>query len=175
MDVALEAAALIAAEIPGVRLSVIGGASGPTGTVEVERLAERPGQADLAGVVDFHAAVPHGELAEYYRAADVVMIPSRSEAFGLVAAEAQSCGVPVVAARVGGLEHVVADDLSGILVDGWDPEDHAAAVVSVLSDPELSARLSAGALRWSERFSWDSTANRFLELYEGAVHRAGRG
>jgi D-inositol-3-phosphate glycosyltransferase len=174
VDVALEAASIIAARIPGFRLSVIGGASGPSGEAEVERLAARAGEPDLAGVVDFHDAVPHAELAEFYRAADVVMVPSRSESFGLVAAEAQSCGVPVVAARVGGLEHVVADGRSGILVDGWDPKDHAEAVISVLSDPELSARLSAGALLWSERFSWDSTANRFLELYEGAVNRAER-
>lgn len=172
VDVALEAAALIAAEVPGFRLSVIGGASGPSGDAEVQRLLERASMPDLAGVVDFHAPVPHAELAEYYRAADVVMLPSRSESFGLVAAEAQSCGVPVVAARVGGLEHVVADGKSGILVEGWDPSDHAAAVLSILTDDVLAERLSAGALIWSERFSWDSTANRFLELYEGAVHRA---
>ncbi len=175
VDVALEVAAIVAAAIPGFRLSVIGGASGPAGEDELDRLTARAAQLDLEGVVDFHAAVPHTELAEYYRAADVVMVPSRSESFGLVAAEAQSCGVPVVAARVGGLEHVVADGRSGILIDGWDPEDHADAVISLLSDAELSARLSTGALRWSERFSWDSTANRFLELYEGAIHRAERG
>ena len=175
VDVALEAAAIIASQIPGFRLSVIGGASGPTGEAEVSRLVARASEPDLEGVVDFHEAVPHTELAEFYRAADVVMVPSRSESFGLVAAEAQSCGVPVVAARVGGLEHVVADGRSGLLVDGWDPKDHAEAVIRVLSDAKLAARLSSGALRWSERFSWDSTANRFLELYEGAVNRAERG
>ncbi len=175
VDVALEAAAMIAARVPGFRLSVIGGASGPSGDSEVERLTERASLPDLDGVVDFHSPVPHRELAEYYRAADVVMLPSRSESFGLVAAEAQSCGVPVVASRVGGLEHVVADGRSGILVDGWEPSDHAEAVISIITDPDLASRLSAGALRWSERFSWDSTANRFLELYEGAVHRAERG
>ncbi len=175
VDVALEAAAIIASSIPGFRLTVIGGASGRDGAAELARLSARAAEPDLSEVVDFQEAVPHTELAEFYRAADVVMVPSRSESFGLVAAEAQSCGVPVVAARVGGLEHVVADKRSGILVDGWDPRDHADAVISVLSDAKLSARLSAGALRWSERFSWDSTANRFLELYEGAVHRAERG
>jgi D-inositol-3-phosphate glycosyltransferase len=174
VDVALEAAAIIAGQVPGFRLSVIGGASGLEGDSEFDRLMTRASLPDLAGVVDFHPPVPHVELAEYYRAADVVMVPSRSESFGLVAAEAQSCGVPVVASRVGGLEHVVADGRSGILVDGWDPADHADAVVSIVTDPALASRLSAGALRWSERFSWDSTANRFLELYDGAVHRAGR-
>jgi D-inositol-3-phosphate glycosyltransferase len=174
VDVALEAAAIVARQVPGFRLSVIGGASGLSGDSEVARLRKRASLGDLSGVVDFHPPVPHVELAEYYRAADVVMLPSRSESFGLVAAEAQSCGVPVVAARVGGLEHVVSDGRSGILVEGWDPVDHAAAVVSIVTDPDLASRLSAEALRWSERFSWDSTANRFLELYEGAVHRAER-
>ena len=160
---------MIAAAIPGFRLSVIGGASGPTGNVVVERLSERARQPDLAGVVDFHAAVPHVELAEYYRAADVAMVPSRSESFGLVAAEAQSCGVPVVAARVGGLEHVVADGRSGILVDGWDPEDHADALGRVLTDPTLASWLRTGSLEHAREFARDDVASRLLELYAGVT------
>ncbi len=78
----------------------------------------------------------------------------------------------MVAARVGGLEHVVSHGSSGILVDGWNPGDHAAALCSVLTDRELASRLSTNAIVWAERFSWESTANRFLELYEGAIHRA---
>lgn len=174
VDIALEAAALITDVVPDFRLSVIGGASGDTGEDELARLWSRAAERDLDGVVDFLPPVPHSELARYYRASDVVMLPSRSESFGLVAAEAQACGIPVVAARVGGLEHVVADGRSGILVDGWDPADHAEAVVSVVTDHDLWAKLSAGALSWSERFSWDSTANRFLELYAGATERADR-
>lgn len=172
VDVVLETAALIVKEIPDFRLSVIGGASGPTGDAELEALKQRAAQPDLAGVVDFHEPVPHRELADFYRAADVVLLPSRSESFGLVAAEAQSCGVPVVAARIGGLEHVVCHGQSGLLVEGWDPVDHAEAALSILNDRLLSERLSFGALQWSERFSWETTANRFLELYDGAVHRA---
>ena len=171
VDVALEAAALIAREIPDFRLTVIGGASGPSGEGELAALKARAELDDLRGVVDFLDPIPHHDLADFYRAADVVMLPSRSESFGLVAAEAQSCGVPVVAARVGGLEFVICDGMSGVLVDGWEPEDHADAVLSVLGDPKLSASLSRGALQWSERFSWEATANRFLELYEGAIGR----
>ncbi len=172
VDVALDAAALIAAEVPGFRFTVIGGPSGPEGEAELVRLRSRAAEPDLAGVVDFVAPVAHGDLADFYRAADVVLLPSRSESFGLVAAEAQSCGTPVVAACVGGLEYVVSHGRSGLLVEGWTPDAYARAVIHVLTDPPLAARLSKGALEWSKRFSWDLTANRFLELYSGAVDRA---
>ncbi len=122
-------------------------------------------------MVEFLDPLPHRDLADFYRAADVLVLPSRSESFGLVAAEAQSCGLPVVAARVGGLEHVVDHGRSGLLVHGWDPVDHAEAISSVLDDPPLAESLSAGAVDWSARFSWEATANRFLELYQGAVSR----
>ena len=172
VDVALEAAALVAASTPGFRLTVIGGASGPSGATELEALKLRASQPDLAGVVEFLDPIPHRDLPDYYRASDLLVLPSRSESFGLVAAEAQSCGLPVVASRVGGLEHVVYHGRSGLLVDGWDPGDHAAAMCQLLADPGLAASLSAGAVDWSARFSWEATANRFLELYEGAVSRA---
>jgi D-inositol-3-phosphate glycosyltransferase len=106
-----------------------------------------------------------------YRAADVVVVPSRSESFGLVAAEAQSCGIPVVAARVGGLPFVVEDGVSGLLVDGWDPAGYAAAIRRVLTEPDLAAALAAGAVQHAERFSWQATADRLLELYRGITHR----
>jgi D-inositol-3-phosphate glycosyltransferase len=172
VDVALEAAALIAADVPGFRFTVIGGPSGQDGEAELSRLRERAARPDLVDVVDFVAPVAHRELADFYRAADVVLLPSRSESFGLVAAEAQACGVPVVASCVGGLEYVVSHGRSGLLVEGWQPEAFARAATHVLTDPAFAERLSEGALRWSERFSWDSTANRFLELYNGAVDRA---
>ncbi len=172
VDVALEAAALVAASTPGFRLTVIGGASGPSGVAELAALKARAAEPDLAGVVEFFDPMPHRDLPDYYRAADLLVLPSRSESFGLVAAEAQSCGLPVVASKVGGLEHVVYHGRSGLLIDGWNPTDHAAAMSQVLADSELAASLSVGAIEWSARFSWEATANRFLELYEGAVSRA---
>ncbi len=157
IDVALAAADLV----PDLTLLVVGGPSGPQGEAELDRLKERSANRR----VHFVDPVPHRQLADYYRAADVLLLPSRSESFGLVAAEAQTCGIPVVAARVGGLEDVVSDGVSGILVDGWDPVGYAIAMEKVIGD----GGLAAGALEWSERFSWEATANRFLELYEGAV------
>lgn len=172
VDVALEAAALVAAEIPGFRLTIVGGPSGQDGQAEFDRLCDRAQMADLVDVVDFVPPVAHRELADFYRAADLVVLPSRSESFGLVAAEAQSSGIPVVASCVGGLEYVVSHGRSGLLVEGWSPEAYSRSMIHVLTDRALAERLSKGALRWSERFSWDSTANRFLELYSGAVDRA---
>jgi D-inositol-3-phosphate glycosyltransferase len=115
----------------------------------------------------FLPPVPHRELAACYRAADVVVVPSRSESFGLVAVEAQACGVPVVAAAVGGLAHAVSDGESGLLVPGWDPGDYAAALARILTEPGLAARLSGGARARAEEFSWTATADRLLELYSG--------
>lgn len=157
VDVAIEAAAML----PDLRLVVVGGPSGVGGEAELRRLRKRA--ADMA--VEFVEPVPHPRLVDYYRAADVLLLPSRSESFGLVAAEAQACGIPVVAARTGGLGDVVSDGVSGLLVDGWEPADYAVALEKIIGDESMAA----GALEWAERFSWEATANRFLELYEGAV------
>ena len=94
-------------------------------------------------------------------------MPSRSETFGLVAAEAQACGLPVVASRIGGLSYVVADDESGLLVEVGDEPAFAHALDRILSDADYRARLSAGALVKSGEFSWKATADRLLELYHG--------
>ena len=125
--------------------------------------------AGLAGSVDLHEPVEHQVLARYYQSADVLLVPSRSESFGLVAVEAQACGLPVVAANVGGLSYAVADGSSGFLIEGWDPSDYAAAAASILRDEELASRLSKGGIEYAEQFSWEATANRFIELYEGMV------
>jgi D-inositol-3-phosphate glycosyltransferase len=168
-DVAIAAMAVVVCRVPSARLLVVGGPSGPAGEAELARLKKQAADLGLEGVVEFLDPVPHPRLAHLYRAADVLVLPSRSETFGLVAAEAQACGLPVVAANVGGIPHVVSDGESGLLVDDWDPAAHADAIIRVMCDPVLADALSAGAIKWAERFSWEATANRFLELYEGAL------
>ena len=83
---------------------------------------------------------PHDRLADFYRAADVCLVPSRTESFGLVALEAAACGTPVVAAAVGGLRSLVDDGDTGFLVDGRDPADYAAPVATLLDDPDARGR-----------------------------------
>ncbi len=148
-----------------------GGPSGPAGESELRRLHRQVEELGIGHRVTFLPPQPHRTLPRLYQAADVLVMPSRSESFGLVAAAAQACGLPVVAAAVGGLPSVIADGGSGILMDGHDADAYAKALWSILSDPTEAARLSEGALRFSERFSWPATANRLLELYAGISRR----
>ncbi len=165
--VALAAFALVATGLPDCRLLVIGGPSGPQGMEEMSFLHAGAATGGLDDRVLLRDPLPHRSLAAAYQAADVVVVPSRSESFGLVAAEAQACGVPVVASAVGGLAHAVADGESGLLVSGWDPVDYAAALRRILTDPVLAERLARGAVANAEQFSWPATADRLLELYAG--------
>ena len=172
LDVALEAFAQIRRKLDDARLVVVGGPSGPLGEEELVRIRQRAVALSLEGSVDFVPSRPHQEIAGYYRAADVLLVPSRSESFGLVAAEAQATGLPVVASRIGGLAYTVEDGTSGFLVDGWDPEGYASAALRILLDEDLAARLAAGALTFAQRFSWTVAADRLLELYGGITGSA---
>lgn len=163
-DVALAAVRIARERIPDLRLLVVGGPSGPEGKREMETL--RSAAAGLGpGAVRFYSPVPHDRLGDFYRAADLLVAPSRSESFGLAVAEAQACGLPVVAARRGGLLYVVEDGGSGWLVDGWEPEGYALAIAKVLEDGELRAAMSARGVEWARQYSWHTTSQRLLELY----------
>jgi D-inositol-3-phosphate glycosyltransferase len=111
-------------------------------------------------------------LSTYYRSADVVLVPSRSESFGLVALEAAACGVPVVAAAVGGLTSIVMDGKTGFLVEGRDPRDYAAAVSQLLVDPVGAATLGARAAQHARRYTWSMTAARLRRMYADLTQRA---
>ncbi|HAX81358.1 MAG TPA: D-inositol-3-phosphate glycosyltransferase [Actinobacteria bacterium] len=164
IDVAIEAVA----GLDGVRLLVVGGPSGVMGESEMGRL-QAMAAALAPGRVVFLPPRPHSDIACVYRAADVVIVPSRSESFGLVAVEAQACGTPVVASHVGGLAYAVEDGQSGYLIAGHDPADYAGALAAILDDPANAVRLAAGAAEHAARFSWDATADRLIELYQGLV------
>ncbi|MCB1246280.1 MAG: glycosyltransferase, partial [Acidimicrobiia bacterium] len=154
-------------EFGAPRMLVIGGASGDDGAAELERSRRIAEDAGLSDRVSFLNPMPHEFLADHYRSADIVIVPSRSESFGLVAAEAQACGTPVVASDVGGLSYVVDPSESGLLVEGHDPEAYSVAMRAILQHPRFAERLSKGAVAFSQRFSWEATANRLTELYTG--------
>ena len=136
-------------------LAIVGGPSGERAGGEVARLWELATALGVSDRVILFPPQPHAKLADFYSAADVVLVPSRSESFGLVALEAQACGTPVVASAVGGLRTVVGD--GGILVEGHDPSDHADAVLGILGDPVYAAQLGADGAGGSLGFTWDAT------------------
>jgi D-inositol-3-phosphate glycosyltransferase len=168
-DVLLHAAAHLLSVDPDLRrrlrVHVVGAPSG-SGLEAPEQLQKLAGDLGIADVTHFFPPQPPDLLAEHYRAADVTVVPSHNESFGLVALEAQACGTPVVAAAVGGLRTAVRDGVSGVLVAGHDPVDYAAAVRSVLARREL---LSVGARRHASRFSWDRTADALVAAYASAA------
>ena len=166
LDVAVRALAALGR--PDARLVVVGGASGAGGSAEVgrvDKLIAELGVADQLRMVD---PVPHHLLSTYYRAADVVLVPSRSESFGLVALEAAACGTPVVAAAVGGLRRAVHDGVSGELVPGHDPARWAVALDVLLADPARRAAMGRGAVAHAAGFGWDRTAAAVLAEYDSA-------
>ncbi|MEO1062679.1 MAG: glycosyltransferase [Actinomycetota bacterium] len=170
LDVAVRA--LARSEHPELRLSVVGGPSGAEGRrtlAEVRALADELGVADR---IDQHPPQPHHLLSTYYRAADVVVMPSRSESFGLVALEAAACGTPVVATAVGGLRSLVHHGETGFLVEGRDPDGFAHGIDRVLGDPELAARMAAATQVVADEHTWSSGADRLVSLLADVGERS---
>ncbi len=162
-DVAIRALAELAR--PDARLLLIGGASGLEGDAEAARARELVDELGLAAQVEFVPPQPHHILSTYYRAADVVIVPSRSESFGLVALEAAACGIPVVASAVGGLQSLVADGETGFLIAERDPARYAAAIARILDDPLLAASMAVAAAARAKRYTWSFAAARLRRLY----------
>ncbi len=157
---------------PDVTLLVVGGPSGTDGEAEALGLHRLVSNLGLESRVRFVPPQTHERLAVYYQAADVCLVPSRTESFGLVALEAAACGTPVVAADVGGLGSVVADGDTGFLVEGRAALDYAAPVDLLLSDDELAREMSAAALARSSRYMWSIAAARLRRLYGDLAARA---
>lgn len=152
-----------------VVLVVVGGASGHNGDSEVARLNVLASDLGVADNIVFAGPQPHDRLPLYYSAADVVTVCSYSESFGFAALEAHACGAPVVGTAVGGLSHVVRDGRSGFLVECRDPSIFAARLKTLLSDDDLLRDFSGEATVSAAAFSWERTADAFLELYECLV------
>jgi D-inositol-3-phosphate glycosyltransferase len=152
-------------------VNVVGGASGAN-TQEVDRLKELSTWLGIDDVVRFTPPVPRVDLPHWYRAADLVIVPSYSESFGLVALEAQACGTPVVATAVGGLRTAVADGISGVLVDGHDPKAWSSVISRLLQEPQRRVLLSMGAIEHASHFGWDVTARGTLDIYDLVISDA---
>ena len=172
-DIAIKAAARLLDIDPGLRRSlqvvIVGGPSGRQERADPERMRELAAGLGVADVVRFEPPCPQDELARWYRAATLMLTPSHSESFGLVALEAQACGTPVVAASVGGLRTVVKDGVSGALVDGHDPVEWARVIAALIAAPQRLQALSAGAMRHASAFGWSATVDRLARVYTGAM------
>ena len=172
LTVAIAALAELSEAHPDAMLLVVGGASGVEGRSELEAATSLVGALGLADRVRFVPPQPHHLLSTYYRAADVCIVPSRSESFGLVALEAAACGTPVVAAAVGGLLTLVDDGRTGLLIDNRDPREFAAAIDSILDSPGRAESMSLAAAASASRYTWSTTAARLRRLYADLTSRA---
>jgi D-inositol-3-phosphate glycosyltransferase len=163
LTVAVDALALIRAAGPrrlrSASLVVLGGPSGPHGLEELAAVEQRIQAHGLGGAVRLLPPQRHEILSSYYRAADACVVPSHSESFGLVALEAAACGVPVVAAAVGGLTTLVDDGRTGYLVEGRDPADFARPLATVFADRALAARLGQSGAARAGAYTWAAAAD----------------
>ncbi len=171
-EVLIRAVAEMLSHSPHLRSKLItvimGGASG-SGVGEVERLKDLVSWLNISDVVRFENPVPRAQLPQWYRAADLVCVPSYSESFGLVALEAQACGTPVVATAVGVLRTAVAYGISGVLVDGHDPRAWSSVLARLIQEPQRRVLLSMGAIEHASHFGWDATARGTLDIYDRII------
>ena len=171
-DILLRAVAHLVDADPSLRsrllVPVVGGPSG-SGLAKPEGLQKLAARLGIADLVRFHPPVGQEQLADWYRAASVLVMPSYNESFGLVAAEAEACGTPVIAAAVGGLPVAVRDGVSGYLVAGHDPAEYARALRRFVDDDGLSDRLGVAAAEHARGFGWDAAASATLDVYAAAL------
>ncbi len=173
-DVLLRAAAEMVTHSPHLRAKlavvIMGGASG-SGLNELEKLKVLAKFLKIEDVTHFVDPVSREVLPDWYRASDLVCVPSYSESFGLVALEAQSCGTPVVATAIGGLRTAVSDGISGSLVDGHDPKAWSAVISRLIAEPQRRLLLSMGAVEHASHFGWENTARKTLDVYDWALSK----
>jgi D-inositol-3-phosphate glycosyltransferase len=171
-DVLLRAAAEMVSHSPHLRAKlavvIMGGASG-SGLNELEKLKTLAKFLKIEDVTHFVDPVSRENLPNWYRASDLVCVPSYSESFGLVALEAQACGTPVVATAIGGLRTAVSDGISGSLVDGHDPKAWSAVISRLIAEPHRRLLLSMGAVEHASHFGWENTARKTLDVYDWAL------
>jgi D-inositol-3-phosphate glycosyltransferase len=167
-DVLLRAAAEMISHSPYLRAKlavvIIGGASGYVN--ELEKLKSLAKFLQIEDVTHFVDPVSRSVLPDWYRATDLVCVPSYSESFGLVALEAQACGTPVVATAIGGLRTAVSDGISGCLVDGHDPRAWSACISRLIMEPQRRLLLSIGAIEHASHFGWENSARKTLDVYD---------
>ena len=174
-DILMRAAAELISMRPELRSSLLvvicGGVSG-TGADHPDALRNLASDLGLLDLIRFEPPSSRDELVTWYRAADLTVVPSYSESFGLVAIESQACGTPVVASAVGGLKTAVADGVSGRLIQGHNPIAFSHVLNQLLMNPTLRAELSAGSRMHAAAFGWENTTSGLINSYELALNKS---
>lgn len=172
-DILLRAVAVLLDERPELRsrivVPVVGGPSG-SGLAKPEGLHKLAAKLGIADVVRFRPPVGQDQLADWFRAASVLVMPSYNESFGLVAIEAQAAGTPVIAAAVGGLPVAVRDESTGFLVPGHDPTVYARRLGQFADRPQLVDSMGAAAAAHAQGFGWDTAASATADVYTAATY-----
>jgi D-inositol-3-phosphate glycosyltransferase len=163
LDVAVQALAQLQAK--NAQLIVVGGASGIEGNEEIEKVMQLARSLGVHNSIRFVEPQAHHMLSTYYRAADVVVVPSRSESFGLVALEAAACGIPVVASAVGGLLTIIDNGETGYLVPRRDPALFAEHIDELLAHPTMARAMGAKAAAKARDYTWSFAAARLRRVY----------
>jgi D-inositol-3-phosphate glycosyltransferase len=170
-DLALETAIELRRRGLDVSLAIVGGPSGPEGESTLAELRRRVSETGMIDRVQFVAPQNHQLLSTWMRAADVTLVPSRSESFGLVALESAACGTPVVASAVGGLLTLIKDGVNGALVDSREPRAWADSVERVVRANDDSSRSNAAVLS-ARRYTWRASAELFTDVMDRVSARA---
>lgn len=178
LETLMRAVAILAQECPtwtrDFAVVIIGGDPDAPADAEMRRLQQLREDLGVSDLVTFLGAKAQETLPYYYNAADVVVMPSDYESFGLVALEAMACGTPVIASEVGGLVYLVRHGETGLRVPRRQPIALARALDRLLRDEGLRWRMGESGRRWAQEFAWPLIADRILGLYQEVLkaHRA---
>ena len=166
IDVLLEAAALLDRS-DDIRVLIVGGS--PGNDAELGRLKALTTELGIESMVTFTGAIKQNKLPDYYSAADVFVLPSHSESFGLAALEAMACGAPVVVSRVGGLKTFIDNGETGYLVPWRCPEPFVQRLEMLLANPLLREAIGRAARAKALQMGWGHAADRMLGFYSSLL------
>lgn len=176
IDVLLKAIALATDDLPDLcghlGLTIIGGDPQATMDREMLRLTRLKKKLGISDLVTFLGARDQDTLPCYYSTAQVCIVPSHYESFGMVALEAMACGTPVIASKVGGLTFTVKDGITGYLVPDGDPLALSEKLKLILTDERLRRRMGEEGMKTAQRYRWPLVANKITSLYEQLITQA---
>ncbi len=150
-------------------LYIIGGnpeASGEDASKEMQRLQDLCAELDLHDLVLFLGKRDQDSLQYYYSAAEMVVMPSHYESFGMVALEAMACGTPVIATQVGGLQHLVQDGETGFVIPNGDPDALEEKITMLICQEAMKDRMSSNSVAYAQTLNWDVIAKKLIKQFK---------